>query len=140
MPTLWLRPLVLATQAVGCPTRPWSRQAPQRRLRLKVKDVGMADTAMKRFLMRLLAIVGCLMAVCAVLFMALAWRFDQPPFDLARLNDLQTGMTPEQVRDVLGSPSSTHDRSWAYSGWMSWPIVYINFDESGRFSSHRYDY
>ncbi len=95
---------------------------------------------MKRFLMRLLAIVGCLMAVCVVLFVVLAWRFDQPLFDLARLNDLRMGMSPEQVIDVLGPPSSTYDRSWAYSGWMSWPIVYVYFDESGQFSSHRYDY
>lgn len=95
---------------------------------------------MKQLLMRLLAIVACLMAGCVVLFLVLLWRFDRPPFDLARLDDLRTGMTPEQVRDVLGSPSGTHDRSWSYSGWLSWPIVYIYFDESGRFSRHEYDY
>ena len=40
---------------VDCPTRPWSRQAPQRRLRLKVKDVG--QTLMRSFICCL-----CLMA------------------------------------------------------------------------------
>jgi len=103
-------------------------------------EVGLTVLAMKRFLIRLLAIPGCLMVVCVVLVLALASRFDKPPFDLARLNDLRTGMTVEQVRDVLGSPSSTYDQSWAYSGWMSWPVVYIYFDESGHFSSHRYDH
>lgn len=53
--------------------------------------------------MRLLAIAGCLMALCMVFFVALARRLNQPPFDLARLVDLWTGMTPEQVQDVLGS-------------------------------------
>jgi hypothetical protein len=95
---------------------------------------------MKPFLKRCLVITGCLITGCVVLLTVLVWRFDQPPFDLAILGDLRMGMTPEQVRQVLGSPSSTNDRSWAYSGWMSWPIVYIDFDESGQFSGHRYDH
>jgi hypothetical protein len=67
------------------------------------------------------------------------WRFDRPPFDLSKLDQLNPGMSPDAVRQVLGEPSSKHERCWEYSGWLSWPIVYIEFDESGALKSHRYD-
>lgn len=84
-------------------------------------------------------IAGLLLAGCALLA-TLIWRFDQPPFDLAKLGDLRMGMTPEQVREVLGPPTSIYADSWAYSGFLSWPIVYVYFDDSGVLVSHRYDY
>ncbi|MFT4514602.1 MAG: hypothetical protein ACI89X_000696 [Planctomycetota bacterium] len=95
---------------------------------------------MKRILSKLLICVGCLLVLGAASLIVAVWRFDQPPFDMARLEHLVPGMTPEQVRHVIGEPSSNYDRSWAYSGWWSWSIVYVAFDESGQYLSHRYDF
>jgi hypothetical protein len=78
----------------------------------------------------------------------LVWQFEQPPFPLTRLKRLHAGMTTNDVRQVLGAPTSSEIRTddsgrpcteWAYSQSMSWPIVYVYFKPEGTFESHRYD-
>ena len=75
------------------------------------------------------ASLGCLM-----------WNLNRPPFDLDLLDQLQPGMTQAEIRRVLGSPSSVYSDSWAYSRYMAWPIVYIRFDDAGRFAESEYDF
>ena len=92
---------------------------------------------------------GGLVLIVMLAFGYLLASFNSPPFPLDRLDDLTTEMTTEEVRSVLGAPSSSWIRTaeeggeyeeWAYSRRFSWPIVYVYFDRDGRFESHRYDY
>jgi len=68
------------------------------------------------------------------------WQFNRPPFDLARLQQLQAGMTQQQVRQVLGEPRLKDEFGWHYARPMAWPIVHVRFDANGRLSGHDYDY
>ena len=80
------------------------------------------------------------MLLVVVGFAWLMWNFNRPPFDLARLKELQPGMSQHEVRQILGAPKSEFGGTWAYSRFMAWPIVYVRFDESGRFTESEYDY
>ncbi len=68
------------------------------------------------------------------------WNFNRPPFNLGLLERLNPGMSKQMVRDILGSPNSESFENWSYSRPKSWPIVYIYFDDEGRFSESEYDY
>ena len=64
--------------------------------------------------------------LAAVALGLLTWQFNRPPFDLAKLQQLQRGMSQQQVRQILGAPQSSEvgvmtvdDTSWAYSRWMA---------------------
>lgn len=82
-----------------------------------------------------------LIILLSVLVIAWAiWNFDQPPFDLARLQQLRPGMSQQEVRQILGAPKSDYGDHWAYSRSMAWPIVYVYFDQSNRFVKSEYDY
>lgn len=76
------------------------------------------------------------------------WQFERPPFTLSRLEQLQSGMTTNDVRRVLGMPTMAWTRTnesgqafseWAYSRSMSWPIVYVYFKPDGTLENHSYD-
>lgn len=67
-------------------------------------------------------------------------RFNEPPFNLKKLEQLKVGMAQTEVRDVLGDPSSKYEDSWVYSSSDNWPMVYIFFDAQGKMIEHRYDY
>jgi hypothetical protein len=99
-----------------------------------------------------------------VLFIAYAiLSFDSPPIPLAKLERLHPKMNTNDVRRLLGAPSSIFVSSnaeprrvhwsntivtnatpptvhWAYSRLLSWPIVYVYFDENGNYESHVYDH
>jgi hypothetical protein len=70
----------------------------------------------------------------------LSLQFNRPPFDLVKFQQLHRGMTSQQVRQVLGKPTSTNETSWHYSQPMSWSIVHIHFDRNDLLESHDYDY
>lgn len=84
------------------------------------------------------------LVVGAVLMWAIAtawlvWTFQRPPVDLQLLERLQPGMSAHEVHQILGAPRSKHDAHWVYSRSLSWPIVYVYFDEQQRFRRSRYD-
>ena len=95
---------------------------------------------MNRIISRVLVVAATSIALGTLGLGILGWQFDRPPFELTKLDGLVPGMSQDQVRDVLGPPSSVFHDSWAYSRMLSWPIVYVYFDESGRYASHRYDF
>jgi hypothetical protein len=79
----------------------------------------------------------------------ITWQFNQPPFPLSRLEQLNPKLTTNDVRQILGVPADswalTNDSGlvrfeWAYSRPSSWPIVYVSFRPDGTFERHRYDY
>lgn len=84
--------------------------------------------------------VGVLLILGVVAVAWLMWNFYRPPFDLVRLNQLQPGMSKHEVREILGAPNVKFEDQWAYSRFMAWPIVYVRFDERGRFTESEYDY
>jgi hypothetical protein len=84
--------------------------------------------------------LGVLILVGVLGFAWLLWTFNRPPFDLGLLAQLRPGMSPEDVRQVLGAPSSVASASWVYSRSMAWPMVHIRFDHDGRFKEAEYDY
>lgn len=91
--------------------------------------------------MRVVAHLFIGLALTLVLgFSYVMWNFNQPPFRLAKLQTLQRGMSQQQVKQILGEPNSVSDGQWAYSRQLSWPIVYIYFDEQGLFKESVYDY
>ena len=93
-------------------------------------------------------IVGTLLVLGVIGFGLLMWNFERPPFSLSRLQQLHPAMSTNDVKRVLGTPTSAWIRTnqageafceWAYSRRMSWPIVYIYFNPDGTFARHRYD-
>ena len=103
---------------------------------------------MRRVLFIGLGTVACLALMAVVGMGIFVWQFERPPFALSRLERLQTGMTTNDVRRILGTPTSAWLRTneagqayleWAYSRTMSWPIVYVYFKADGTLERHRYD-
>jgi hypothetical protein len=97
----------------------------------------------------LIACVGCLLLGGLAWFIISIWQFNQPPFPLTKLDTLHSGLSTNQVQEILGIPSSSWIRTnkvgavyaeWAYSRDGSWPIVYIYFSPEGTFERHVYDY
>lgn len=87
-----------------------------------------------------LILVGATTAVLLFIF-AMA-TISMPPFDLDKLEQLKPGMTKDEVKVVLGHPSSDEQDNgahWVYDGW-GWPMVHIYFDVNERFESSEYDY
>jgi hypothetical protein len=85
-------------------------------------------------------VIGTLLLAGALGGCWVIWNFNRPPFDLTRLQQLRPGMSRAEVRHVLGSPKSDYGDHWAYSRFMAWPVVYVRFDEGGRFTRSDYDY
>ena len=81
-----------------------------------------------------------LLVVLVLAFSYLLWNVNQPPFRLEKLQLLQKGMSKQQVKQILGEPSDDFNDHWAYSRPLSWPIVYIYYDERGLFKESVYDY
>ena len=103
---------------------------------------------MKRILSIGLGALACLVLIAVIGMGLFVWQFERPPFALSRLEGLQPSMTTNEVRQILGTPTSAWLRTnetgelcseWAYSRRMSWPIVYVYFKPDGTFRSHRYD-
>jgi len=104
---------------------------------------------MKRILFICLTTVACLVLIALVGMGIFVWQFERPPFLLSRLERLQTSMTTNDVRQILGAPTSAWQRTneagqvcaeWAYSRRVSWPIVYVYFKADGTFERHRHDH
>src|SRR5262245_48264266 len=96
-------------------------------------------------LLRALSVLAVAVILGAAAVGLLIWQSDRPPFDLAKLQQLQRGMSQQQVQQVLGEPQSSEagvtsvdGTSWAYSRWMAWPTVYVDFDASGRLERYEY--
>jgi len=68
------------------------------------------------------------------------WNFNQPPFELSRLERLQPGMSQQDVRQILGNPQSQSPGTWSYARTMSWPIVKVHFDKNDRYTTSEYDF
>ncbi|MCA9283604.1 MAG: outer membrane protein assembly factor BamE [Phycisphaerales bacterium] len=83
----------------------------------------------------ILFLLGVLVAALAT------WQFNRPPFDPGLLERLEIGMSPEQVRQILGEPRALgpDNRHWRYTAFMAWPIVHVDFDETGFVSGWDYD-
>ncbi|MGI6086762.1 MAG: hypothetical protein ACOYCD_02275 [Kiritimatiellia bacterium] len=90
-----------------------------------------------------------LLALGLLGFLFVQWSFNRPPINLERLDLLKQGMTQGEVCSILGVPTSewvrTNDLNqvhveWAYSRPLSWAIVNVYFDPSGRFDRAVYDY
>lgn len=85
--------------------------------------------------------------VAAVLLLAgaavlLNWTFNRPPVHMTKLTAIKQGTSREEVQASLGKPTTTYEanRKWAYSRPFGWSIVYVYFDEQGRFEKYEYDY
>ena len=88
-----------------------------------------------------------MIALAAVLVLAgaavmLNWAFNRPLVRMGTLNAITQGTSREQVKAVLGKPRNVYEsnRKWAYSRPFGWSIVYIYFDDQGRFENYEYDY
>ena len=74
--------------------------------------------------------------------LVLDWAFNRPPVPMAKLNAIRKGMSQKEVQAALGKPTSTYETNskWANSAPFGWSIVYVYFDEHGRFEKYDYDY
>ncbi len=82
--------------------------------------------------------------VTAILFVVVAkfWVFERPPVRMKKLEAIKRGATREEVQSAIGKPTNVYEenRKWAYSKPTGWSIVYVYFDEQGRFEKYDYDY
>ena len=85
------------------------------------------------------ALVVGAVVLWAVALAWLLWHFQKPPVDLALLEQLRPGMPSHEVHAILGTPRTRHAKEWVYSRALSWPIVYVYFDDEQRFRRSRYD-
>ena len=86
------------------------------------------------------AILAVVVLLSVVGFGLMLWQFNRPPFDLAKLPQMQRGMTQQQVRQILGEPRSYDATGWHYARPLAWPIVHVRFDASGRLQDYEYDH
>jgi hypothetical protein len=72
----------------------------------------------------------------------LSWTFNRSPVPMAQLRAIKQGTPRDAVQATLGKPTNVYEsnRKWAYSRPLGWSIVYIYFDENGRFEKYEYDY
>lgn len=72
----------------------------------------------------------------------LNWVFNRPPVPMSKLKAIRQGAVREEVQAALGKPTNIYEanRKWAYSRPFGWSIVYIFFDDQGRFEKYEYDY
>ena len=89
---------------------------------------------------RLVRAAAILVAAGALGLAVLVWNFDRPPFDMAKLDQMRVGQLETDVEALLGAPGSRYEKTWAYSRFLSWPIVYVEFDDNRRVRSWRYDF
>lgn len=91
---------------------------------------------------RLLVGVAALAALVLGAGVVLIGQLNWPPVSIEKLRSLRQGASRSEVRAVLGEPTNTYEtnRIWAYSRPHGWSIVYIHFDEQGRFERAVYDY
>lgn len=82
---------------------------------------------------------GACVVLGGLTFGGLMWQFERPPFDLAKLGRLDTGMSRAQVEAILGPPKTIHKGQWTYARSFSWPIVQIRFGPSGELAHIEYD-
>lgn len=80
-----------------------------------------------------LLVIG--LGTAAGLLATLFWLFEREPVSAAKLANLNPAMTRPEVEALLGKPSGIYQANevWAYSKPLGWSIVYVYFDESGRF-------
>jgi outer membrane protein assembly factor BamE (lipoprotein component of BamABCDE complex) len=97
---------------------------------------------MAKVILRILLGIVAAVFLLAGAAVALNWTFNRPPVQVAKLNSIKQGTTREEVQSALGKPTNTYEanRKWAYSRPFGWSIVYIYFDEQGRFEKYEYDY
>lgn len=85
------------------------------------------------------ALVFGAVVVWAVALAWLLWHLQRPPVDLALLDLLRPGMSTHEVHQILGPPKTKRETEWVYAKPLSWPIVYVYFDEQQRFRRSRCD-
>lgn len=68
-------------------------------------------------------------------YVLLGWYcMEGMPISQSNLDRLEVGMTMKEVEDLVGSPSNkVSGGSWTYSSSFLWTMIYIEFDDSGRF-------
>jgi hypothetical protein len=91
-----------------------------------------------RWIIRL-GVPACVLLCAGALYVF--WQFDRSPVNMDKLKKLSAGASEQEVVAIIGKPQSifSADRTWAYSRPLAWPIVYIYFDESNRFTRFEYD-
>jgi hypothetical protein len=94
----------------------------------------------EKYMKKIIPYVFLSSLVVAIAIGYMLWSFNQPPFPLSRLDELNKGMTEDEVRRILGEPNTLHPRHWTYSRLFSWSIVHITFDSNGRFLESDHDY
>ncbi len=67
------------------------------------------------------------------------WQVNRPPFSPELLKQLAPGMSKAAVLEILPEPTEIEGSTWSYSRKHSRPIIYLYFDENGRFRSSEYD-
>ena len=92
--------------------------------------------------MRRLIICLLLLLLFVVTVVWYANYFDSPPVDLQRVHALAKGATKDEVIKAIGPPQSrfNDDHEWSYHRPLAWPILYILFDENGRYVEYEYDW
>jgi hypothetical protein len=85
---------------------------------------------------------GAIVGIIIVALSCLIWNFNRPPIKQRKLDALPVGADQNYVRKHLGTPDRIYNtnRTWIYSRFLGWSIVYIYFDEKGKFERHRLDY
>ena len=103
-------------------------------------DTVGAVQRLRRFLVAVMRAVVIVVSIVVLGFAALMWRINQWPVDLDDLDRLEVGMSKDEVRAIVGRPKYDSGSSWTYEQTLSWPLVYIYFDDDNRFARVRLDY
>lgn len=93
-------------------------------------------------LQRLIFRIAAALLILAGAAVTLNWVFNAPPVNMTKLTAIKQGTPRKEVEAALGKPANTYEanRKWAYSRPFGWSIVYVYFDDRGRFEKYEYDY
>jgi hypothetical protein len=95
---------------------------------------------MKRHGHLIVRIINAVILMVAVGVIYALYQFNQPPVNMAKLEQLRAGMSKNAVRQILGEPTVVRGKhEWSYERMLSWPILYIYFDKKETYKEYVYD-
>ncbi len=97
-----------------------------------VQDTGQGRLGRLFWLAKTIVILAfCLVGVLILIFAAIPWVLDAHGAPLSSVEQVQKGMHPEEVREILGAPDGSTQMEnqtwWSYHRFLTWCHVGVVF-------------
>ena len=98
-----------------------------------------------KFMRIILLGTGICLALALVFLVFSAWCMESLPISKDEAKQITTGMSKDEVRNIIGSPYKTYTdngsgEAWVYGHTFQWTGFYVDFDENGFVVDAYFDY